>query len=408
MAIKAQCPNCGKVISAPDSYLGKKVKCSNCSTKFRMLKPEEKKEAPEIQQKAEQVINQEEKKEVRRETEKPVEPEVKREDKKCPACGNSLRQEAIKCRYCGEIVEVPIGLQKPSNSASEITVKADGSDGKRRRKEELIVVIGVLLTISLVAFAQSGRLGMIIALVEFSFGFLFWVAVIGAVSLIVGKITKKPYKFTSKPVLIASFLIACCTAAYRLDIVKRQKEIDSKFKVTMDKNADDDWLNNLADKPNWGIMLDRSAPGALMIKDSETDGQGLQDLCSCRGTYDTKFVYLGVSSRCINDLAFYGIFLDANGNYKLDKKDYFLEWNRLTGLTIGKSIDGEDKHLDAKTLNIHSRLSPSNEIWFAIPQNLFRMGSFYVGFYIIVYNESQSQLTKVDFAPDEGLAIFQW
>jgi hypothetical protein len=73
--IKVQCGNCGTKLKAPDSYAGRTSKCLKCGDKL-LIKAVELPAVDEMEL-----------------------------DHQCPFCKESIKQDAIKCRHCGEFLD---------------------------------------------------------------------------------------------------------------------------------------------------------------------------------------------------------------------------------------------------------------------------------------------------------------
>ena len=103
MSISFDCPACGKKTKAPDEMAGKKARCPLCKEVIQVPEP-----AYEFE-------------EVPQDSEKDADGEGADEGRKpCPMCGEMIREEAVKCRYCGEIFDPELRKrQRKKNGSSD-------------------------------------------------------------------------------------------------------------------------------------------------------------------------------------------------------------------------------------------------------------------------------------------------
>jgi hypothetical protein len=93
MPINFNCPACGKKTKAPDEMAGKRARCPMCKEVI---------EVPEPAYEFEEVQTPEPEPAPRKKARDETEDEGR---KPCPMCGEMIREEAVKCRYCGEIFD---------------------------------------------------------------------------------------------------------------------------------------------------------------------------------------------------------------------------------------------------------------------------------------------------------------
>lgn len=100
MPIPVSCPSCQGKFNAPDGSEGKKAKCPTCGATIQIpgaAAAEEIFDAEEVPQ----PFDDDE-----YEVEPPVETPATSEPRKpCPMCGEMIAQDAVKCRFCGEIFD---------------------------------------------------------------------------------------------------------------------------------------------------------------------------------------------------------------------------------------------------------------------------------------------------------------
>jgi hypothetical protein len=92
MTIQFDCPTCGKKLRAPEAAAGKKGKCPGCQNTFQVPEP-----VYEAEEAGPPVVEIDE---------SPPEIDEAQDDRRpCPMCGEMIKTNAVKCRYCGEIFD---------------------------------------------------------------------------------------------------------------------------------------------------------------------------------------------------------------------------------------------------------------------------------------------------------------
>jgi predicted RNA-binding Zn-ribbon protein involved in translation (DUF1610 family) len=96
------CSGCGVTLTTPDSSAGKRAKCPKCGGAIQI---------PDVQQ--EEIYEAESSLfSGLSEDEMTSGSVVSDERKPCPACGEMIVRDAVKCRYCGEIFDATLKKQE--------------------------------------------------------------------------------------------------------------------------------------------------------------------------------------------------------------------------------------------------------------------------------------------------------
>ena len=99
MPIQVTCRSCRGTFNAPDSAAGKRAKCPKCGNVIEIPLAVPADEIYEAEEAPPRPSDDEE-----FEVEPP--PTVSAEDRKpCPACGEMIARAAVKCRFCGEVLD---------------------------------------------------------------------------------------------------------------------------------------------------------------------------------------------------------------------------------------------------------------------------------------------------------------
>jgi DNA-directed RNA polymerase subunit M/transcription elongation factor TFIIS len=149
--ISCQCPSCGKRLKAPDSAAGKKAKCPQCGSSVPI--PAEKVyEAEEVSGDEVSAGEAEDEYGVQSPGEvegaaSPVEPDRR----PCPACGEMIARAAVKCRYCGEILD-------PRHKAQKIRKRGASAEDEEMQPIDWLLCLacsGIGCIVSIVYLTQN-------------------------------------------------------------------------------------------------------------------------------------------------------------------------------------------------------------------------------------------------------------
>lgn len=121
MPVQFSCPSCGKSLKAKEEMAGRMAKCPYCQAQVQV--PEAVAPAEEVPVAAEEM---------------PVDsyavqatPEAPpREDRRpCPMCGEMIKNDAVKCRFCGEVFDETLKRsEKRRKGASRADSELSGVD----------------------------------------------------------------------------------------------------------------------------------------------------------------------------------------------------------------------------------------------------------------------------------------
>ena len=106
-----RCPHCRQHLKATEQYAEREAKCSNCE-KIVEVPPESEPQADP--KKAEPILEEADIfTRSRSSSNIPAQPgematEASMPKKRCPHCGQSILENAIRCKYCGHFVSVPV------------------------------------------------------------------------------------------------------------------------------------------------------------------------------------------------------------------------------------------------------------------------------------------------------------
>jgi predicted RNA-binding Zn-ribbon protein involved in translation (DUF1610 family) len=122
MAIQVSCGSCGSSFNAPDSAAGKQAKCPKCGGPIKIPVP-----APAP---TDEILDAElAPSSPYDDDDFAVEPPPKLPDdvdrKPCPKCGEMIQRNAMKCRFCGEILDPLLRAQSGGVGTTSNTDDAD-------------------------------------------------------------------------------------------------------------------------------------------------------------------------------------------------------------------------------------------------------------------------------------------
>lgn len=175
MPISVKCSECGKGLKAPDALAGKKAKCPQCGHVIPIpavvLDAEELDDEPPVRKPAPKtsLTKVKPRAEADDETDDDFgdafdasDTEAADDDRRpCPMCGESIQSSAVKCRYCGEVLDESAGtLGRPAQRKGG-KLSSDDRDLLRSFRRHAQWTGGFLIFIAFcVAFAGFGMLAL--------------------------------------------------------------------------------------------------------------------------------------------------------------------------------------------------------------------------------------------------------
>lgn len=135
MPISVKCTDCGKALKAPDAMAGNKAKCPDCGAIVPIPKAvmdaEEIGDEPPVKRKPKAKPTDDEYDSTLDdladyEAEAPTDESAKR--KACPMCGEQIAKTAVKCRFCGEILDPSVRKRQRSKTSSVANDELTGVD----------------------------------------------------------------------------------------------------------------------------------------------------------------------------------------------------------------------------------------------------------------------------------------
>ena len=102
MSIRVECDACGKVLNAKDDAAGKKAKCPDCGKVLSI--PNQEVFDAEAADTNFGSANSDDGSDDRR---------------PCPACGEEIKKNAVKCRFCGEIFDKSLKAKAKKDAGGE-------------------------------------------------------------------------------------------------------------------------------------------------------------------------------------------------------------------------------------------------------------------------------------------------
>lgn len=118
MPIKVKCSGCGVSLSTPDASAGKRAKCPQCGHAIQVPKLPVEEVILDAENSIFDDISDDEL----------TSGAATHDDRKpCPACGERIFFDAIKCRYCGEIFDQTLKKQDRKKRKKQSTA-AEGGD----------------------------------------------------------------------------------------------------------------------------------------------------------------------------------------------------------------------------------------------------------------------------------------
>jgi DNA-directed RNA polymerase subunit M/transcription elongation factor TFIIS len=174
VAIQVNCPSCNALLKTPESSAGKKAKCPKCGGIVEIPMPLGADDEYQLDVPPPPPAGG-----AFRDDELAAPPPSNQERRPCPACGEMIVRDAVKCRFCGEVFD-PV-LRKQALSAQRGFTEADERLGVA---EWLLAILcsGIGCIFGIVWMIQGKPKGskMLVASLGFWFAWFLVGAVIGA------------------------------------------------------------------------------------------------------------------------------------------------------------------------------------------------------------------------------------